>query len=94
MVRLLACLPAATLAFAGAAAAQSPNPDGSCRVAAAHFVLGEAYSDRLARRARRSAGAREVRKIEPGRVYTMEFRADRLNLDLDRRGRIRAVRCG
>jgi hypothetical protein len=57
-------------------------------------VLGEYYSDRLARQARRSAGARDVRKIEPGRTYPMDFRADRLNLDLDRRGRIRAVRCG
>jgi hypothetical protein len=63
-------------------------------VAAAHFVLGETYSDSLARQARRRTGAREVRKIEPGRAYTMEFQADRLNLELDRRGRIRAVRCG
>ncbi len=87
---------AAALALSAAAAAQ-PSPSGlsaSCRVAAAYFVLGETFSDALARRARRRAGAREVRKIEPGRAYTMDFRADRLNLDVDRRGRIRAVRCG
>jgi hypothetical protein len=96
-VRLLLGSPAAVLALTCAAAAQPPPPSGlsaSCRVAAAHFVLGEAYSDALARRARRRAGAREVRNIEPGRAYTMEFRADRLNLELDRGGRIRAVRCG
>jgi hypothetical protein len=95
-VRLLVGSLAAALALTCTAAAQS-NPSGlsaSCRVAAAHFVLGETYSDAVARRARRRAGAREVRKIEPGRAYTMDFRADRLNLDVDRRGRIRAVRCG
>jgi Peptidase inhibitor I78 family len=92
---LLVCSLAAALAVIGTPAAQSSaGLSPTCRVAAAYFVLGEAYSDRLARRARRSAGAREVRRIEPGRAYTMDFRADRLNLDVDRRGRIRAVRCG
>jgi hypothetical protein len=96
-VRLLVLSLAAALALSGGAAAQSSNQAGvsaSCRVAAAHFVLGEIYSDTLARRARRRAGAREVRKIEPGRSYTMDFRPDRLNLDIDRNGRISAVRCG
>jgi Peptidase inhibitor I78 family len=96
-VRPLAGAMTAALALAGSAAAQpspSAEPSAGCRVAAAHFVLGETYSDTLARRARRGAGAREVRKIEPGRAYTMDFRADRLNLEVDGRGRIRAVRCG
>ena len=96
-VRLLVGSLAAVLALTGAAAAQPADPGGlsaSCRVAAAYSVLGETYSDTLARRARRRAGARDVRKIEPGRAYTMEFRGDRLNLEVDRRGRIRAVRCG
>ena len=94
-VRLLLCSLAAAGALIETAVAQpAAGLSPTCRVAAAYFVLGETYSDRLARRARRSAGAREVRKIEPGRAYTMDFRADRLNLDVDRRGRIRAVRCG
>jgi hypothetical protein len=87
----------AGLMLAGTAAAQAPAPDNAgarCNAAAASFALGARYSDRLARRARRSADARVVRKVEPGRVYTMDFRFDRLNLDVDRRGRVRAVRCG
>ena len=75
-------------------AAPEPGPRPLCRQGGAAFALGERYSDRLARRARRGADARVVRKIEPGQVYTMEFRADRLNLEVDRRGRIRSVRCG
>ena len=94
-MRSVICTAMAALMLSGAAAAQAPvTPAAACREAAASFVLGERYSDRLARRARRAAGARVVRTIEPGQVYTMEFRADRLNLDLGPRGRIRAVRCG
>jgi hypothetical protein len=97
MVRRLACTLAAALALSGAAAAQPSNQgglDAPCRVAAAHYILGETYSDTLARRARRRARAREVRKIEPGGVYTMDFRPDRLNIEVDRNDRVRAVRCG
>ena len=80
------------LALAGPAAAQTSAP--ACREAPASFALGETYTERLGRQARRAAGARVVRKIEPGRAYTMDFRADRLNLDVDRRGIVQAVRCG
>ena len=71
-----------------------PGPQPSCRAHAARFAVGQPYSDRLAARAQRRAGAGTVRKIEPGRVYTMEFRANRLNLEVGPRGRVRAVRCG
>jgi hypothetical protein len=91
-MRVLICASLGLLVLAGPIAAQ-PSPP-TCREAAASFALGEAYSERLGRQARRAAGARVVRKVEPGRVYTMEFRADRLNLDVDRSGTVRAVRCG
>jgi hypothetical protein len=90
-MRLAGCALMALLTLAGPSFAQ---PAPTCREAAASFALGERYSDRLARRARRAANARVVRKVEPGRVYTMDFRADRLNLDVDRRDIVRAVRCG
>lgn len=95
-MRPLACVLVA-VSLSGPAAAQSSTSGdaaGRCRAAGADFALGQTYSDRLARRARRGAGAREVRKLEPGRVYTMDYRVDRLNLDVDRRGNVRAVRCG
>jgi hypothetical protein len=56
--------------------------------------LGERYSDELARKARRAAGAKTLRKLEPGHAYTMDFRADRLNLEVDGKDRVVAVRCG
>lgn len=91
-MRLAPYLALALVAVAAPSAAQPAAP--ACREAAASFALGETYTDRLARRARRAAEARIVRKVEPGKVNTMEFRADRLNLDVDRRGIVQAVRCG
>jgi hypothetical protein len=93
----LACALTIVLPLAAAGTAEPSLSSGSasaCREAGASFALGARYSDRLARRARRAADARILRKIEPGRAYTMEFQADRLNIEVDRRGRIRAVRCG
>ena len=96
-MRLLIPLLVGATAVGGAAMAQPAPPPGpvpACREAPAHFALGQPYSDQLGRRARRRAGAWTVRTIEPGKVYTMEFRADRLTMVLDARGRVRAVRCG
>ena len=90
--RLATYLLPALVGLSATGSAQSvPAP---CREAAASFALGETYTDRLARQARRAAEARIVRKVEPGRAHTMEFRADRLNLDVDGRGIVLAVRCG
>ena len=67
---------------------------GECSESAARFAVGQAYSDQLAERAREVSGARVVRPIEPGGAYTMELRADRLNLELDAKGVVQRVRCG
>ena len=95
-MRSVICAAAVAVVLAGAAAAQAPMapPEPACREAPASFALGQRYSNRLGRQARRAAGAGLVRKIEPGKVYTMEFRADRLNLEVGPQGRIRAIRCG
>ena len=89
---------AAILALVSGAAAAQPvgvqSPAPACRDEAGRFAVGQPYSERLAERARRRARAGLVRKIEPGQVTTMEFRADRLTLEIDPHGRIRAVRCG
>ena len=77
-----------------AAAQSSSSPQLTCRERAARFAIGRAYSARLADRARRAARARLTRAIMPGQAYTMEFLADRLNIEIDRHGIVRRVRCG
>jgi uncharacterized protein involved in copper resistance len=70
------------------------EPAMSCDPAKAQFAVGQAYSDTLAERARVAASARTVRRLSPGQAVTMEFRADRLNLETGEDGRIATVRCG
>ena len=65
-----------------------------CDATKAQFAVGQAYSASLAEQARAAAGARIVRRLVPGQMVTLEFSAERLNLDTDDSGKVAAVRCG
>jgi hypothetical protein len=65
-----------------------------CAAGEAQSVVGQPYSVELADMARRAAGAREVRKIEPGGAYTMDLSPDRLNIEVDSTGIVTGLRCG
>jgi len=56
--------------------------------------VGQTRGPRVEMRLKRVSGARTVRWLEPGAMMTMDFRADRLNVNLDKRGRITGTRCG
>ena len=66
----------------------------ACAASNAQSFVGEGYSLELADRARRAAGAREVRKVEPGGAYTTDLDSDRLNVEVDRTGIVTGLRCG
>lgn len=86
---LLIIAPACGLSEPAAAQAQS-----RCAASEVRSVIGRPYSPELAEQARRAAGAREIRKIEPGGAYTMELNPERLNVEVDRAGIVTGVRCG
>ena len=65
-----------------------------CDPGPAQFALGQAYSSRVARQAKRASGARVVRRLAPGAMYTMDYSPARLNIETDRHGRITRLRCG
>ncbi|MDB5695662.1 MAG: hypothetical protein JWN21_1205 [Sphingomonas bacterium] len=73
------------------AAVQQP---ALCSAAPAEVLVGERYRRGVPSRAKRLSGARTVRVMWPGQLVTMDFREDRLNLRVDRRRLITAVRCG
>ena len=73
---------------------RGPGPVGRCEPLRAEFAVGEAYTRRLGERALQRSGARTLRVRRPGEAYTMDYRPDRLNLDLDRMNRVRSVSCG
>ena len=65
-----------------------------CNAAQAQPLVGRASSTELGAEALRLSGAGTLRWIGPGDMVTMDYREDRLNIELDANGRVKAVRCG
>ncbi len=70
------------------------DPRYTCSAAKLQTMIGRTATRELGIEAVRVAGARTMRWIESDGVYTMEFRADRLNIHLDARNRVTRVTCG
>jgi len=100
----LLCLPlafglsACTSAGDSVNGSQPPIRDGgltgTCDEKAAQQFVGQTLDEALAERARAATGARAVRVIRPGMAVTADYRAGRLNIDIDESGRIIRVHCG
>ncbi|CAN7589108.1 I78 family peptidase inhibitor [Phenylobacterium sp. LjRoot219] len=67
---------------------------GACRAAAAEFAVGRAYTEELGASLQQAAQAKTLRVIRPGDAVTMDYRDDRLNVELDAGGKVSKVRCG
>src|SRR5690625_1813245 len=68
-----------------------PDP---CNAQAPESLIGEQASEEIVERARTQAGASMVRTLRPDQAVTMEYRAGRLNIDVDENGVITGFRCG
>lgn len=100
---VLAALLATGCARAGAVEeAGAPVPDeavpvrgeGDCDAAPAQGLIGRAATPELGQEALRLTRARTLRWIQPGGVVTMDYRTDRLNVELDAGNRVTGMRCG
>ncbi|UIJ43662.1 hypothetical protein LZK98_11225 [Sphingomonas cannabina] len=65
-----------------------------CRGGAVQNFVGRQMTPRVQSRLRQRSGAATVRVVRPGQAVTMDFRQDRLTVDIDQRGVIRSLRCG
>ena len=79
---------------AAAGADETPTLPQSCDAAPAQSMVGQSYTDALAEQARGASGAKVVRRLVSGQPVTMEYRGDRLNIEVDEAGKIVSVRCG
>jgi hypothetical protein len=66
----------------------------AARQAKGRGLVGQAATAQLGARALELTGARTLRWIRPGEIVTMDYRTDRLNIDLDGGDRVAAIRCG
>jgi hypothetical protein len=77
--------------------ADAPLERGAGRTCAAHkakVLIGRTRSAKTEAEARRLTGAGAIRWVPMGAMVTMDYRPDRLNIHLDRHGRIRSLDCG
>ena len=85
-----------------ACATQAPAPppaadggsSGACNAEPARSAVGQPYADALGAELQAKAGAKALRVIRPGQAVTMDFRDDRLNVELDAAGQVKRVSCG
>ncbi|MFW2852207.1 I78 family peptidase inhibitor [Sphingomonas sp. TX0543] len=91
---LFAALPLIALAGCVDDRPGMPGPVRECRAGPAQRFVGAPFRPALVRQAQRAAGARSVRVLYPGQAATMDFRADRLNINVGERNIIRSLNCG
>jgi hypothetical protein len=75
---------------------EEPVPEhgaGRCDAARLQDLVGRPRSDALGAEALRRSGARTLRWIGPDAIITQDLRSDRLNIDVDARGRVTRLRC-
>ncbi len=69
-------------------------PTGVCNAQGAQFAIGKTAGASVVEEARQRAGAYMARVLRPNQAVTMEFNAQRLNLDVDGAGVVLRARCG
>ncbi|UUZ64269.1 proteinase inhibitor I78 [Polaromonas sp. P1-6] len=79
---------------AGPSPAPSGPSGGICNAQGAQFAIGKAPGASIVEQARQRSGAYMARVLRPNQAVTMEFNAQRLNLDVDAAGVITRARCG
>lgn len=77
-----------------AAATPAAVPEGSCDDTQAQWIISKAATSAELEQAGKDANAATVRSLKPGEAATMDFNPNRLNIDLDEKGVVTAVRCG
>lgn len=71
-----------------------PPMEDRCNAELAKSAIGKAATAQVVEHARIDARADLARVLQPGQVVTMEFRAGRLNVDVNDRNAIVGLRCG
>lgn len=70
------------------------TPAGQCNADAVQWAVGKEGNETNINRVWRESGAGLLRPIGPNQAVTMDFRADRVNVTLDKDNRITRVSCG
>lgn len=73
-----------------------PSPDlasAECGADTLGQYVNQLYTDDMLTKIRAAVGHERIRVIRPGDAVTMDYRPDRLNVEIDEDGRVRRVHC-
>ena len=70
------------------------EPPMKCDAKQTAWAKGQVADETLVERIRSETHSKGVRVIRPGMAVTMDYREDRVNIDVDDKGRVVNVRCG
>ncbi|HFK2920648.1 TPA: I78 family peptidase inhibitor [Stenotrophomonas maltophilia] len=97
---LLSLLPLAACSHAGSSGAHdsapSPVADAAheCRPEALEAFTGKTADEATIKKLVADSGARNARVVKPGMAVTMDFRQDRVTVQVDAQNRIERASCG
>ena len=70
------------------------TPAMTCDATKVQWTLGKLADEALVAKAKSESGSERLRVIKPGMAVTMDYREDRLNLDVDANNKVTSARCG
>lgn len=70
------------------------NPVMTCDATKVQWTLGQVADAALLAKAKTDSGSERLRLIQPGMAVTMDYREDRLNLDVDADNKVTRAHCG
>lgn len=94
---LLACVTAGGCAAGSTSTPAIPPRDGTgfvCDASMLGDLVGKTATSELGTDAIKRSNARSLRWIRPGTMVTMDFREDRLNIELDAANKVVKSHCG
>ncbi len=87
-----AASPAPPVAINDGVPTDAPNP-AQCGADRLASFIDMVPTEAVLARIREQTGNRPIRVINPGDAVTMDFRADRLNIEIAENGRIKKIAC-
>lgn len=94
-MRNLAILSAVALLAACTTTSEAGRqPAGPCVADKVQSGIGQSYTVEIGAELQAKSGAKSMRVIRPGQAVTMDYRPDRLNVELDATDRISRISCG
>ncbi|MFV0622553.1 I78 family peptidase inhibitor [Sphingomonas sp. ac-8] len=94
LLALAGCTPAMTAEAPQTGSDVDAGMKGTCRIEPIADLVGKPGSSELAADALKRSGAKSIRWINPDSMVTMDYRVDRLNIELDASGTVTRFRCG